>query len=203
MNTDIFWITGFFIILLIFFIFQLKLLVWLVWSWPMKKIRKIAEQNKKSQPDNWWFIVWLLSWGAVFLYWLLNEKDKNIIGTIRILGKYKKLWIFILAISLVLGWFYWFEIRPAQIRHDCSWVEKYQVEVPEVTQAQYDECINQCNSRQNNTNAVPSTGTINLNKFLSAFPCNCTNPHPTQPAKSWWERATKAQYDFCIHEKGL
>jgi hypothetical protein len=31
-------------------------------------------------------------------------------------------------------------------------------------------------------------------------------PHPAQPAqpaKDWWEKATKNEYDFCIHEKGL
>lgn len=37
-------------------------------------------------------------------------------------NKYRILLI-LLGLLLISGWFYWFELRPARIRHDCSWVQ--------------------------------------------------------------------------------
>jgi len=101
--------------------------------------------------------------------------------------------IIIITIVMVGSAFYWYELRPSKIKHDCSWVKKYAEPWAEVTQAQYDECINECNNRPKG-----DYGKI----FLSPL-CLCQEPHPYRPAINWWEPATKTQYDFCIHEKGL
>ncbi|KKP43043.1 MAG: hypothetical protein UR31_C0011G0026 [Parcubacteria group bacterium GW2011_GWA2_33_14] len=110
--------------------------------------------------------------------------------------------IVLILIFIIGGYFYWFQLRPAKIKHDCSWVQKHADTVPELTQDQHNECIDQCNSKPTTTN-IPITGAINFNKFVSTPFCNCPNPRPYEPAKNWWERANKNQYDFCIHEKGL
>lgn len=36
-------------------------------------------------------------------------------------NKYRVLLI-LLGLLLISGWFYWYELRPARIRHDCSWI---------------------------------------------------------------------------------
>lgn len=99
--------------------------------------------------------------------------------------------IFITAIG---GAFYWYELRPAKIKHDCSWVFKHTDEVPAKpgkTQQEYDGCIEANQAK---------TGSY----FEALLNSNCGEvARAYQPAKEWWQRATKAQYDFCIHEKGL
>lgn len=103
--------------------------------------------------------------------------------------KISALAIFIIAI---VGWFYWYGFRPAQIRHDCSWVKKHAGEWLERTQSQYDECMNNCKNRP-----------ISDNSLLFSFPCSCEQPHPYRSPIDWYEPASSAYYTFCIHEKGL
>lgn len=100
--------------------------------------------------------------------------------------------IIIIAIVMVGSAFYWYELRPSKIKHDCSWVKKHSDAIPEITQVQYDECINECNKPSQYKNIFGS--------ICYSF---CEKPRSVQPAKDWWQPATKDEYDFCIHEKGL
>lgn len=34
-----------------------------------------------------------------------------------------RIFLILLVLFLISGWFYWFQFRPAQIKHDCSWVQ--------------------------------------------------------------------------------
>lgn len=97
---------------------------------------------------------------------------------------------YLLAIIVVMagGVFYWFEWRPAKIRHDCSWVKRHADAASEITQKQHDECIANLTSSER--------GGI-YSDFL------CGSVRSAQPAKDWWEEAIKPEYDFCIHERGL
>ena len=72
----------------------------------------------------------------------MKNQIKNII--------YKKSFIFtVLALFLIGGAFYWFAYRPAQIRHNCSWVkwidsETLQTKYSEVyDKDEYNFCIHE------------------------------------------------------------
>ena len=98
----------------------------------------------------------------------------------------------IIIFILILGFgFYWFQLRPVQIKHDCSWVKKHSDAIIEVTQEQYNKC---CEDNPQDKEY-----------FSNSYSCFhlCELPRSAQPAKDWWEPASKIQYDFCIHEKGL
>ena len=105
--------------------------------------------------------------------------------------------IFILAL-LASFLFYWFELRPKNIMHDCSWVEVHERAKPAdpgITEGEAENnrqaCFDSCAQENNN---------ICLCKFLSF---ESRPPSPAEPAKSWWRKASENQYRFCIREKGL
>lgn len=106
----------------------------------------------------------------------------------------------ILIISIV-GAFYWYQWRPNQIRHNCSWTKRHSDAISEITQEQYGKCVqerNKCviDNKKKSTNPT--------NPFLGLFDCpDCPPARSAQPVKDWWEQANKNEYDFCIHEKGL
>lgn len=113
----------------------------------------------------------------------------------------------VIVIIVFIGAFYWFELRPVKIKHDCSWVEKYSNPVPEITKQQYDKCVvdQQQKSNERKKDYADCKARTPSSFFCDLFldPGSCANPRPAEPIKSWWEPASKAQYDFCIHEKGL
>ncbi len=97
------------------------------WYWyelPTKKIYAIAERNGKKDPYNWVFVTGIISWPAVFLYWLFNEKNKKI-GSVFQLARNNKKILFVIGLFIIIAiWFYWSQWRPAEIRKSCSrWVE--------------------------------------------------------------------------------
>ena len=114
----------------------------------------------------------------------------------------KKYWWTIIIVLIIGRAFYWFEWRPAQIKHDCSWAKKHSDAVPAMlawpgkTQKEIDECM-----RNASSNNISSS--INLDKLLCPMNSAPRPAEPAQPAKDWWEKASKTEYDFCVHEKGL
>lgn len=103
------------------------------------------------------------------------------------------LFLFIFA-ALFSGYFYWTEIRPARIKHDCSWVKGHSDAVPAVigmTEEEKQEAIKR-------TQACEAQG----RRFCLEFHDNWDSK-PAIPAKDWWQPARPKEYDFCLHEKGL
>ncbi len=131
----------------------------------------------------------LLGVNPIFL--IIKEKLSKLIKFVK--QNYLKIGIVLILIFVIGGVFYWYELRPAKIKHDCSWIERYSDAIPERTQAQYDQCIMLRNIK-------PPSGSAFADFVNSSF---CETSHPAEPAKSWWERSSKQYYDFCIHEKGL
>lgn len=122
---------------------------------------------------------------------------------------------YLLVIPLVLIFlgavFYWYEWRPIQIKHECSWVKKHRDAVPArvgKTEAQL--------KAEGKIKTCPPTPTLKPGQgylqqlFESGF-CNSDNqkvinenkPQKYIPAKTWYVKATKEEYNFCIHDKGL
>ena len=48
-----------------------------------------------------------------------------------------------LLVLLAGGWFYWFQYRPSQIKHECSWVKQHSDAVPARPAMTKDELIHQ------------------------------------------------------------
>ncbi len=112
-----------------------------------------------------------------------------------------KVSILVIIIITIGGWFYWYGLRPAQIKHDCSWVKKHAGVWAEITQEQYNKC---CENQKTNASYFNNLNTSsNFEKLVITPSCFCEKPHAYRPAIDWYEPATSAHYSFCIHEKGL
>lgn len=111
--------------------------------------------------------------------------------------------IVVVIIFMVGGYFYWYAYRPSKIRHDCSWEKRHSNAILAITQEQYDKCLESCKNNESADKLSQFKEKYGLK--LSTFPdcIFCDKPHSAQSAKNWWEPASKNQYDFCIHEKGL
>lgn len=98
--------------------------------------------------------------------------------------------LFILLIGV--GFFYWFQVRPAQIKHDCSWVQRHQNSIPAEPGLTQEEIDKECNKTYENS-------------FLKKLACGLSprSSTPAIPAKDWWGPATPQEYSFCLHDKGL
>ena len=96
-----------------------------------------------------------------------------------------KISILVIFLFIIGSTLYWFEWRPAQIRHNCSWIKRHSDAKSEITQEQYNKCEEEY------------SGSMFMAKY------SCEEPQPFVPARNWLEKANKDEYNFCIHEKGL
>jgi hypothetical protein len=119
--------------------------------------------------------------------------------------------LFVLITFVVITYiaFYWYEIRPSNIKHQCSWVRHYQEGVPAelpMTESQLRErgMLDDCDRN------VIDTGSISTKLFgPSCVSSNMSiideyrDGKPAVEAKEWWEPADEDEYKFCLHDKGL
>lgn len=54
-----------------------------------------------------------------------------------------KLAILVIVVSSMVSAFYWYELRPAKIRHDCSWKERSDGSWREARDKEYDFCLHE------------------------------------------------------------
>lgn len=124
----------------------------------------------------------------------------------------------LLVIFLISSLFYWFQYRPATIRHDCSWVKKHKNAVSaRYAQTIYDvpkTTLDDLKKKNTIDKCAWESGSIGLlNEWLDhGKECQDKNNiiirdlkimMPAEQAKNWWIKATKEQYQFCLHDKGL
>ncbi len=102
-----------------------------------------------------------------------------------------RIFLILLTILLISGWFYWFQFRPTQIKHDCSWIKRHIDAVPAQEAKTKEQKIKELGDRYNPNNPYMMVG-------LSDEPYR-----PAQPAKDWWKPASPQEYSFCLHDKGL
>lgn len=117
-------------------------------------------------------------------------------------------------VILLLGGFYWFELRPAKIRQECSWIKHTNEAVPAKPAMSEEELkaeglIKNCTEEE--TKGYKS---IFENPYLSLYKNECPRKNKqiieeyktartAIPAKDWYSKASEKQYDFCIRENGL
>jgi len=138
MDLEVFWGLAILLITIVVIWFSITRFIHFWYDLPVEKLRSIADRNGKSDPYNWVFFLWFISWPGVFLYWLLNEKNKNFrhIFNKTIDNKvitHKLFWPVVIVVVILGFCFYWFQWRPAEIRKSCGrWVG-----------ASFDRCIHQ------------------------------------------------------------
>ena len=129
-------------------------------------------------------------------------------------NKYR-VFIILMGLFLISSWFYWFQIRPAQIKHDCSWIEVHEkaihaspgVPIEEVEASRRDNP--QCKDWSHGSLSIPRSGYQSVFQNNGAdLDCfylikNYKAPQAAQPAKDWWRAASSQEYQFCLHDKGL
>lgn len=106
----------------------------------------------------------------------------------------------ILTVIILLGLFYWFQLRPNIIKRQCSWFT-YTTQTPAVPA--FDGVTREQAERAQlpykRFCADQSTGFCDINTFISA-------PRPAIPASPIEEitrSASKAEYDTCLRHHGL
>lgn len=106
--------------------------------------------------------------------------------------------IIIITLILILGIFYWFQIRPTNIKKDCSWTKEVlpadvgvTKEQAEVNKRIYDKCI-----ASNWECTLPSgLGRVGLWRD--------STERPPQPEREEISEATKNEYDSCLRKHGI
>jgi hypothetical protein len=121
-----------------------------------------------------------------------------------------KLSVLLLSIGAISLFFYWHSIRPAQIKQACSWVKKHSNAIQSRKGMTEEEL-----KAKGMIKACPPTPTMRPNEgYLSQWEkSSCVNnnreviknnkPQKYVPAKEWYVKATKEEYTFCLHDKGL
>ena len=120
---------------------------------------------------------------------------------------YLKYQVVILIVLVLGGLFYWFQLRPAFIKKECSWVEKHTEAVPEVTQADIDQAkidSANCNEIKYPENRIQTVA--EWKEANAAAHCRLLatgGPRAAVPPKTYYEPASSAQYSQCLHAHGL
>ena len=93
------------------------------------------------------------------------------------------------TLTIVLS-FWWFEIRPAQIKSQCAWTQRH-IDAIQAQPASPDwpECL-------------VKLGTLR-SSFEDIFGVACRKETSAQPAKDYYSKSSDAEYTSCLREHGL
>ncbi|KKS53508.1 MAG: hypothetical protein UV20_C0050G0005 [Candidatus Magasanikbacteria bacterium GW2011_GWA2_42_32] len=122
----------------------------------------------------------------------------------------------ILVISIA-GAFYWFQLRPAEIKRACSWVEQQTEAIPEVTQVDIENAkiyFASCKIKYPDAESIYRgyqgvTGVISAAEWKAGRLCADHgtlakgSPHPAIPSRTYYQEARPEEYNFCLHSRGL
>ena len=108
----------------------------------------------------------------------------------------------LLATLISGGLFYWFQLRPAEIKRGCSWVEKHTEAIPEVTQSDIDKAKVDATAMKKARESEGETSIQSIVEWkLSRLAAE--SPHPVISSKTSYVPADPAEYSFCLHSHGL
>ena len=117
--------------------------------------------------------------------------------------KYKE--IIIIVSVIVLGAFYWFQLRPVMIKRNCSWTTEITPADSGITKEQAE--MNKNVFDQSSCNTTKTVGLESFKKYLNRVEClrleKDTVERPPQPEREETTEATKNEYDLCLRQHGL
>lgn len=132
--------------------------------------------------------------------------------------KWYRIYLPSIVLLSIIGWFYWFQWRPTQIKHDCSWVKWTKAMVPSrpaMTENEVKEkgLLEDCTLPTPKPNKI----SIEVEKFwadLNISPETCEQKNKriidelsraseVIPAREGWNKSTDEEYKFCLRDKGL
>lgn len=120
-----------------------------------------------------------------------------------------------------LSLFYWYELRPARIKHDCSWVKRTKEATPERSAMTEEELkakglLRDCSNIKTDvvTEFFDGIAASNLKTFNKNRQSVCEDGNkriiedykiskPAESAEVWYEKAEDEEYKFCLRDKGL
>jgi hypothetical protein len=111
-----------------------------------------------------------------------------------------KILVIISVLIIIISIFYWYEIRPSQIMKECSWMKVVKPAKEAVTKEEagknkkiYEECMNQVR------------GLAGWEKLNNSTECDYDRISEREyvPEEVYYEKASKDEYNFCIHANGL
>lgn len=123
--------------------------------------------------------------------------------------KPKTIYLVIAGLVIVLlGGFYWYELRPAKIRQECSWVKHTTKAIPARPAMSEEELRAEGMIKDD----CKESGYVSI--FSKSFEEECERKNqqtieeyktnrPAVPARDSYSKASDKQYDFCIKSKGL
>ena len=140
---------------------------------------------------------------------LLAQKEKIVNVSLGMKKVFVKIWDFVrrrkyvILVIIILGSaFYWYEWRPVQIRHDCSWKKvhhDFEPAKPGLTDLEKIDRIAACKAER---------AKDNQHMFLNIFTCEeivGKNAEPVAEKPAWdkWVKTSDSEYKFCLRDRGL
>ena len=130
--------------------------------------------------------------------------------------------IFILLIIFVLissGAFYWFQIRPAGIKHDCSWITTHHDKTPakpakteaevfidsKLSKEEFERALGLARGEIKPKSSTRAEDIVEYRRLSSAGQemIRQMQGSPEIPASDETRQATDEEYKFCLRDKGL
>jgi|GEM_PF-3335682 len=113
--------------------------------------------------------------------------------------------IVIVVLVILAGVFYWFQIRPTQIKKECSWTtETYEAdsgitkEQAEINKKIYENCVE--NNWDCDTSGVVGVEQPVLGRLSLEY---ITKERAPSPATTEKEEASEEEYNTCLRSRGL
>ena len=118
------------------------------------------------------------------------------------------------VIALLAGiGFYWFQVRPAKIKHDCSWVEEHHAAVEgkegkNEDQLRAEGLIKDCDEFGSGSDSISGVlpryaGSREECEFQNRKTIILNKEVKPEPERTETRKATDEEYKFCLHNKGL
>ena len=123
--------------------------------------------------------------------------------------------IFPVCLIAICGLFYWFQWRPSQIKHGCSWVKMHTDAIQAKTGMTEEElrekgllrtCPAPTSTVAFSTDLLKSLSDPNNPIACASRNKEVINANKSQEyvsAKDWYRATTTAEYQFCLHDNGL
>lgn len=107
-------------------------------------------------------------------------------------------WPTLIILLVIVGStsFYWFQWRPTQIKHACSWVKMHTAAIPAkpaITE----------HGEYTSSGIQILPGSLLAKDYKTSYPSYTQPAKPAIPAKDWTQPAMEQQYEFCLHNNGL